>query len=140
MPLYWIVNANNKEDFCQEKFNSTGLNNLGINATFASTGVLFVLIGANFGQSFAINFVRSVQWSHTPLWKRLVRSLLGLSLAIGVTESMALFTNKMTDFASQYFYSHLLTNLVLSFFIFGLYPVICSKCGLMISAEDFKQT
>ena len=84
MPLNWIVNANNKEDFCQERFNSTGLNNLGINATFAQSGVLFVLIGAVFGQSFTINFVRSVQWSHTPVWKRLIRSVLGLALATGV--------------------------------------------------------
>ena len=35
MPLLWIVNANNKEDSCQKKYESTGLNNLGINATFA---------------------------------------------------------------------------------------------------------
>lgn len=53
--------------------------------------------------------------------------------------TMRLYTDKLADFATQYFLAHLLPNLLISFFIYGLYPVLCSKIGLVISAEDFKK-
>ena len=82
MPIYWIVNAVIGEETCQSQRQNRASNNLGMNSTFNDSSILFMLIGANFGQSLTLNFVKPLHWSHTPLWKRLLRSCIGLVLAI----------------------------------------------------------
>lgn len=137
MPLNWIVNANEYEDVCLQLFESRANNNLGMNSTFDNSAIIFVLIGANFGQSFTLNFVKPLHWSHSQLWKRILRSVIGISLAIGVFKASDLMTSTTTDMATKYFFSFLLPNLLTSFFYFGIYPVLCKKIGLVISEKDF---
>ena len=84
MPLYWIVNATKNEEICLQLFQNRANNNLGMNATFCNSAIIFVLIGANFGQTITLNFVKPLHWSHTQFWKRFLRSVIGLILAIGV--------------------------------------------------------
>ena len=84
MPLDWIVNANLNEEICLKLFENRANNNLGMNATFNNSAILFVLIGANFGQSFTLNFVKPLFWSHSQLWKRLLRAIIGTGMAYGV--------------------------------------------------------
>ena len=90
MPLDWIVNANMHENICIDLFENRANNNLGMNATFTNSAILFVLIGANFGQSFTLNFVKPLYWSHSQLWKRLLRSIIGLAMAYGVYKATEL--------------------------------------------------
>lgn len=125
MPLDWIVNANMHEEICLTQFENRANNNLGMNATFNDSAILFVMIGANFGQSFTLNFVKPLHWSHSQLWKRLLRSIVGTALAVGVFKASDLLVSQTTDFATKYFFSYLVPNLLTSFFFFGIYPIVC---------------
>ena len=90
MPIYWIVNSVINEEACQSESENRASNNLGLNASFNNSSILFMLIGANFGQSLTLNFVKPLHWSHTPLWKRLLRSVIGLILAIAFFKACSL--------------------------------------------------
>ena len=125
MPIYWIVNAVIGEEACQSETENRASNNLGMNSTFNLSSILFMLIGANFGQSLTLNFVKPLHWAHTQLWKRLLRSVIGLILAIAFFKVCDRMVVQTTDFATRYFFSFLMPNLLTSLFFFGLYPIVC---------------
>ena len=57
---------------------------IGIDYTFEDTCILFSMIGAGFGVSFATANFNSITWSETPWWKRLMRALIGGTVTIGI--------------------------------------------------------
>ena len=84
MPQSWIVNATNKEKTCYESFQENANNNLGLNETFLKSAVLFVTIGMIFGWPYAMHHFSALQWINTSIWKRLIRMVLGVSIAVGI--------------------------------------------------------
>ena len=67
-----------------EKFRESAQNNLGLNQTMFNTSVLFVLIGMVFGWPYALLHFSPLQWINTSIYKRLLRMVLGVGIAVGV--------------------------------------------------------
>lgn len=132
MPQDWIVNANYNEKVCETQFDLQANNNLGINGTFEKSSILISLIGIVFGQTYSLNYVRPLLWVYTPAWKRVIRTILGLSIAYGVFYAFDLVLAESNDIATRYFFGSALPMFLMSFFIFGLYPIICNKIGLVL--------
>ena len=77
----------------------------------------------SFGTSYSIQIVDPIDWVHTSLTKRIIRGVLGVGISIGFYTLMYLI-NPVDQ--STIFIVHKLTiALVSSFFIYGLFPIIC---------------
>jgi len=111
-------------------------NNLGVNGTFEKCSILFSLVGVVFGQTYSLNYVRPLLWIHTPLWKKLIRTIIGLSIAAGFNYLFFLFVKSSNDVATRFFFGRACPMFIMSFFIFGLYPIVCNKIGLVLQADQ----
>lgn len=61
-----------------------GPNSLGILQTFSRTMIVYFQIGMVFGSSFSLKEVDCISWVKTSLPKRIIRSILGAVIAIGI--------------------------------------------------------
>ena len=137
MPQEWIVNANFEEDNCLSDFREAANNNLGLNQTFDVSAVLFVIVGMIFGWPYALHYFSVLQWKNTSTWKRIVRTVIGVGVAVGFQTLFDWMVNGTNDIATKYFFGAAFPYFCNSFFIFGLFPVLCAKVGLVQEESNF---
>ena len=118
-------------------FQENANNNLGLNQTMYKSSIIFVLIGMIFGWPYAILHFSALQWINTSLYKRLLRMILGVSIAVGVQYFFKWVTHVTNDIATRYFFGHAVPFLLNSFFIFGLFPIMCKFMRLVQKEENF---
>lgn len=76
---------------------------------------------------------------HSEVWRKLLRLVLGLSISIGIAYFFFFITQHSNDQATKFFFIFFLPNALISFFIFGFFPIICNRIGLVISSEQFQK-
>ena len=131
MPQDWLVNAAYNEKECSEKFENNANNQLGLNQTFDYTAILFYLIGMVFGQSYSLNYVKPLLWVHTPWHKKILRTILGIGICAGVYWVFWYFAITTTNEPTKFTFVFAVPFLLLSFFTYGFFPIICQKIGLV---------
>lgn len=90
----------------------------------------------SFGISYSIQTVDPIDWVHTKLSKRIIRGFLGVGISLGFYELMHLI--KPTDQKTVFIVHKVTVVFVSSFFIYGLFPILCSKINLVDSGvQDF---
>lgn len=82
-----------------------------------------------FGTSYSLVYVDCLDWVHTRLWKRLLRGVLGCSITSGMYVVYNLIP--CNDNPTRFFFRYTVPALTLSFFIYGIYPILCNKIGLI---------
>jgi hypothetical protein len=82
-----------------------------------------------FGTSYSLVYVDCLDWVHTSVFLRILRAIIGGGIAIGIYYLFLLIP--ANDNPTRYFFHYVLPALVLSFFIYGLFPVICQKIRLV---------
>lgn len=86
-----------------------------------------------FGTSYSLVHVDCLDWVHTPRLLRIVRGLIGCGIAIAVYYLFQLIPSN--DEPTKYFFEFALPSLLLSFFIYGVFPILCLKVKLVYNAE-----
>jgi hypothetical protein len=76
---------------------------------------------------------------HSEVWRKILRLILGLSISMGVAYFFFFITKNSNDQATKFFFIFFLPNALVSFFVFGLFPIICNRIGLVISSEQFQK-
>jgi len=91
-----------------------------------------------FGWPYAMHHFKSgaLQWINTSLWKRLIRVVIGISVAIAIDVLFEQITRGINDVAFKFFFGHCTPALITSFWIFGICPIVCKWCHLVLSEED----
>ena len=82
-----------------------------------------------FGTSFSLVYVDCLDWVHTISILRFIRAVIG-----GVIAGLVywgFYSIPAHDNPTKYFFHFVVPSLLLSFFIYGLYPVCCLKIGLV---------
>jgi hypothetical protein len=82
-----------------------------------------------FGSSYSCVHVDCLDWVHTDWVRKLVRGIIGLIIAIVVFLLFQLIPGN--DNPTIFFFHNAFPALVISFFIFGIFPIICNKVGLV---------
>ncbi len=102
------------------------------------SSVIFVIVGMIFGWPYAMLHFKalSLQWINTALWKRVLRTVLGISVAVGIYYFFQWVTSETNDIATKYFFGNLIPQFLTSFFIFGLFPILCKLIGLVQSDNE----
>lgn len=84
---------------------------------------MFFITGMGFGTSYSLVYVDCLDWVHTPYYLRIIRTIIGGAIA-GVV--YWLFTLvPANDNPTRYFFHFVMPAVILSFFIYGIYPVLC---------------
>jgi hypothetical protein len=135
MPQSWVVNASESTEVCRDKLLSSSNNRLGLDQSFYFTGILFYITGMGFGTSFSLVHVDCLDWVHTSMWQRILRSLIGCIIAAAVYLGFTYIP--CNDNPTRYFFQFVCPSLLLSFFIYGVFPIMCQKINLVkIRDED----
>ena len=94
-----------------------------------------------FGWPFAMTHFRSLslQWVNTSLWKRLIRTVLGLGAVYGIDRLFVWAMYDIDDQATKFFFGFALPAYFTSFFIFGWFPIICKWLHLVLKEEDLEK-
>ena len=82
-----------------------------------------------FGTSYSLVHVDCIDWVHTSLLLRMVRGFIGCAISLGVFYLFKLIPTN--DDPTKYFFEFALPSLLLSFFIYGVYPILCVKMKLV---------
>ncbi len=90
-----------------------------------------------FGISYSLVYVDCLDWVHTVVYLRIIRAILGGGIAAGVYIGMLYIP--ADDNPTKYFFHFVMPSFIISFFIYGLFPVICQKCKLVKVREEDKQ-
>ena len=127
MPQTWVVNV--ADNPCKQDLLDSSNNRLGLDQTFFYTSILFFITGMGFGTSYSLVHVDCLDWVHTSLPVRILRGILGCAIVGGVY--FAFQQVPCFDNPTRFFFRYALPSLSLSFFIFGVFPIICVKIGLV---------
>jgi len=115
---------------CEEKLRETGATRIGLQETFEWSSILFYLVGMAFGCSYSLVEVNCIDWVKTSLLKRLMRATLGCVISAGLY-----FAFQLIDIDDQHLTEYLLTMvlpfMIIPFFIYGPFLIICQKIGLV---------
>ena len=139
MPQDWIVNAYYHSPHCKTYFATQTNYNLGLQSTYTTSGGLYVLIGAIFGQTYTLEYVKPLLWIYTPFWKKLLRTIIAIIPVFVLLYFLSPLFGQMNVPANIYILSSIVLNLACSFFIFGLFPIFCWKIGLVITEKEFQE-
>ena len=82
-----------------------------------------------FGTSYSLVYVDCLDWVHTVIYFRIIRGILGCAIAGLVYWGFN--SIPAHDNPTRYFFHYVVPSLVLSFFIYGVYPVFCLKVGMV---------
>jgi len=82
-----------------------------------------------FGTSYSLVHVDCIDWVHTSLLKRIIRGLLGSAISVGTFYLYRLIPTN--DSPTKYFFHFALPCLQSSFFVYGIFPIICLRIGLV---------
>jgi hypothetical protein len=132
MPQTWVVNVGNPR--CVAELLNSSNNRLGLDQTYFNTAILFYIIGMGFGTSYSLVHVDCLDWVRTSFPLRLVRALLGCAVSGGVY--LAFQAIPCNDNPTRFFFRYALPGLLLSFFVYGLFPIICLHIGLVKNASS----
>ena len=136
MPQDWIVNANFEEEICVQAFHKYANSKVGMNQTLYKSTILFVLIGMIFGWPYALLHFSALQWVNTSPMKKFVRTFIGLLIALGVREFFTWTVSHTNDISTMYFFGFALPYFLISFFIFGIYPIMCAQWLHLVQSND----
>lgn len=76
-----------------------------------------------FGTSYSLVYVDCLDWVHTTLFLRIARAVIGGVIGGGIYYCFILIPAR--DNPTRYFFHYVLPALTLSFFIYGIFPVLC---------------
>ena len=127
MPQTWVVYAT--DDTCSEELLASSNNRLGLDQTFFFCSILFFITGMGFGTSYSLVHVDCLDWVRTQFLYRVARGLLGCAVSTGIFIGFQYIP--CNDNPTRFFFRYALPALSLSFFIFGIYPILCKKIGLV---------
>jgi hypothetical protein len=82
-----------------------------------------------FGSSYSLIYVDCLDWVKTSLVKRIIRGILGIAIVACVFIGFRYVPSH--DNPTRFFFLYALPAMSLSFFTFGIYPIICLKIGLV---------
>jgi hypothetical protein len=71
------------------------------------------------------------------MWRKILRLILGGAISGGLAYACFYVAEDSSDQATKFFFIFLLPNFTISFFIFGLFPILCNKIGLVIPRAEF---
>jgi len=92
------------------------------------------MCGMTFGCSFSLSYVDVLDWVHTTMWKKVVRSILGAGIAAGL---FILFSfNMSVDPLTRFVLNHALPGFFVPFCMYGLWPIVCTKINLVSLPEE----
>ena len=107
---------------------------LGRGETFNHSQVLFFLVGTVFGCSYSMTQINVIDWIlKSPQWKKILRTIIGIGLAVGIYFLFNETSNESYDVSQQmteYFFQRALPSMLTGFLIFGPYIILCDKAGL----------
>lgn len=89
-----------------------------------------------FGTSYSLVHVDCLDWVHTSMTKRIIRGLLGCAIALGIHTAFQFIP--CNDNPTRFFFLFALPAMILSFFIYGIFPIICMKIGLVKDSTTIK--
>ena len=135
MPQNWVMNAIQGEPQCISKFPSNAGFRIGLDQTYNLSSSLFFVVGMVFGQSYAMNHVKPLLWVHTIWLKKVFRAVLGALLAIGIYFGFYKLGKNNQDLSEKYLFLFALPGFVISFFTYGLFPILCQRMGLVTKGE-----
>lgn len=87
------------------------------------------MTGMGFGTSFSLVYVDCLDWVHTSKILKLIRAIIGCGIIILVYWLCQLVPAH--DNPTRYFFHFVLPALTLSFFIYGVFPLLCLKMKLV---------
>ena len=134
MPQTWVVHA--ADETCKNILLETSNNRLGLDQTFFYTSILFFITGMGFGTSYSLVHVDCLDWVHTDWKLKLGRGVFGSAIAAGVF--FAFQEIPCNDNPTRFFFLYALPAFLISFFVFGVFPIICSKIGL-VTGNAYKE-
>ena len=104
---------------------------MGLDASYEISAIIFYAVGMVFGQSYNLNYVKPLDWVHTHWSKRVLRAILGSFVAVGIYLLFIFIMKNNRDQSTVYFFRYAFPALLISFFIYGVFPVVCLKLGLV---------
>lgn len=93
--------------------------------------MIFYVVGMVFGQSYNLNYVKPLYWVHTHWIKRATRALIGAVLAVGLYAFIFFLMRNNRDQSTVYFFKYALPAFLISFIMYGVFPVVCKRMGLV---------
>jgi hypothetical protein len=84
-----------------------------------------------FGQSYSVQYVKPLLWVYTPWPKKLLRTILGMALTVGIYAAFWATIYHSPIQSTRYFFGFAAPALFISFFMFGLFPIACKYIGLV---------
>ena len=101
-----------------------------------NTSVLLFVVGMGFGTSYSLVHVDCLDWVHTKLWHRLARAIIGTLIVTGFY--IACLQIPGDNNATIFMFRYALPNFCISFFIYGIYPILCMRMGLVKDSSSTK--
>jgi hypothetical protein len=100
-----------------------------LDQTFFFSSILFFITGMGFGTSYSLVHVDCLDWVHSEFYLRIIRGVLGCLISGSVFVAFQLIP--CNDNPTRFFFLYALPALSLSFFVFGIFPILCQKIGLV---------
>lgn len=94
-----------------------------------------------FGWPFAMHHFKALplQWINTSWWKRIIRMVLGLAVAFGITFLFHWTVHASNDLATKYFFGYAIPAFLSSYWIFGIFPIVCKWLHLIQNEKELEQ-
>jgi hypothetical protein len=110
---------------------------MGVNQTYDLTAILFYIVGMVFGQSYSVQHVKPLLWVQTSPCKRMIRTILGVTLA-GLLYSPFYFGSKnTTSQMTKFMFRFCMPALVISFIMYGVFPIMCKYMKLVADVSPY---
>ena len=108
--------------------------NIGIDYSFFDYSIIFTIIGCIFGCSFATTRIDNYLIRRTPLWKRIVRTIIGFSIwAVIYTIARIIYVD---NYPSDFILKKWVPHFMIAYFAYGLYPCTWLYFGLVDYEDD----
>ena len=100
---------------------------------------MFYIIGLGFGTSYSLLEVDVFDFVHTHWLKKILRAILGCSLAQGIYFFFGYFNSNESTFLTQYCFNGIFPYFLVPFTVYGPFQVLCKIIGLVDidSSNDF---
>ena len=88
-------------------------------------------MGMIFGWPYALHYFSALQWINTSLWKKLTRMVIGVAITAGNMYFFNWIVSNSNDTATKYFFGKAVPYFINSFFIYGIFPIVCKHINLI---------
>ena len=82
-----------------------------------------------FGTSYSLVHVDCLDWVRTDFIYRIIRGVIGCGISGGIFIGFQYIP--CNDNPTRFFFRYAVPTLFLSFFVFGIFPILCQKVGLV---------